>query len=512
MGHKCLYNDKLIFDDELQQFYRLITARWKDRKLDVVKVYEDGTVYGRNMTYSYIGGYFIDFPGEKVRCRFTKDSYIVEEGEFEQILWNFNLWVGSSLIDKNYIILKDSSLKYLITKYKGNRNDELLKIIAMYRKFPEIETLVELNQCKLALDNRLHKLTKSKKKDVINFVKNNFDASVQFDLSKIFTCMKNNIRYKFATTFKDCNGNRDLFNYLVKQDQELSFYQDYEKMAKKAGHNMKDEYWKYPKSLVKAHDKVLQECKNIDQAVDIILNKQFEIVARALNKQEKIIGGNHYYIVQNFEDFHKQAEALKQCLVTSGYMKKFINQESVLIFIKNSKNEPLGTVEIDYKKKILQAYGDESDRSNCKLSEEIIDAVNKYIASIKISKHKFNYNLPQNCYYKGLYNEDKSFNGVEFKENEVYQTEYDDKTIIKTGSDCLASDKVYHFCKTIKDVKGWVANPFAFAIVEPLGPVVQRGTAFGSNKIRIKKISKHEDIARIMLSINKCVKETGMYD
>lgn len=505
MGHKCLYKDILVFDNDIKQFYRLITAFWKNKELDVAKVYEDGTVYGRNITYSYIAGYFVDFPGEKVR--YLGKTYTIEEGEYEEILWNFNLWVDSSIFDKDYITSKDPSLKYLISKFKGNRNDLLLKIIAMYRKYPEIEPLVELDQYKLALDNRLHKLTIGKKKEVINFVKENMVDKQVFDLSKIFTCMKNKIRYKFAAMFKDCKGDRDLFNYLVKQKQTIFFYQDYKEMAIKAGHNFNDNYWKYPKSLIKAHDKVMEECKNIDNALDMILNKQFEIVAHALKRQERIIDGNCYYIVQEFEDFYKQAEALKQCLVSAGYMKKFVNQESVLIFIKNSKNEPLGTVEIDYKKRIIQAYGNESDRNNCKLSDEIIDAVNNYIADIKISKHKFTYKLPQNCYYKGLYDDDKSFNGVEFKANRVYQTKCDDKTIIKTGAKCLASDKVYHFCKTIEDVKKWVTSPFAFAIVEPLGPVVQNGTAYGSNKIKIRKIAKHEDIARIMLSINKCVKE-----
>ncbi len=511
MAHRCTYEDRLIFDDELNQFYRLVTAKWKDRTLDVIKIYEDGKFYVRNLIYSYLAGYLVEFPGEKARYRYASGSYIVEEEEFEEVHWNCNVYAETRFVDKKYIVLRDPSLKYLITKYKGDRNDELLKIIAMYRKYPEIEPLVEIGQCKLALDNRLHKLTKIKKIEVINFVRENITDGQVFDLSKVFTCIKNNIRYKHYETFikcKDgCKDDNDLFKYLIKQGQEYSFYEDYKKMAIKAGHNFDDEYWKHPKSLVKAHDKVLEECKNIDDALDLIISNQFEIVAEKLKKQEQVIDGNHYYIVQSYEDFCNQANSLKQCLIIAGYMNKFIKQESVLIFIKNAKNEPLGTVEIDYKKKILQAYGNEYDRSNCRLPSEILEAVNKYIKGIKISKHKFTYKLPQNCFYKGLYDDDKSFNGVEFKEGKIYQTVYDDKTIIKTGSKCLASDKVYHFCKTVDDVKGWVINPYAFAIVEPLGPVVQNGTAFGSNKIKIRKIASQKDIARIMLSVNKSVKE-----
>lgn len=505
MGHKCTYSDKLVFDSDKKQFYRLITAYWKDKSLDIAKVYEDGTSFGRNITFSYLSGYLVDFPGEKVRCVYTRDSHVVEEEPYEQIFWRFNPGVGTSDIDKKYIVQQDPSLKYLIAKFKGDRNDELLKIISMYRNHPEIEPLVELNQCKLALDNRLHKLTKSKKAEVINFVKENIADNQVFDLSKIFSCLKNNIRYKFYQTFNECKDDHILFKYLVKQNQSYYFYQDYKRMAIKVGHNFKEIYWKYPKHLSKAHDKVREECKHFDNAINLVLNKQFEIVAKALKKQEAVINGNQYYIVQETKDFLKHAEALQQCLITSGYMEKFVEQKSILIFIKDQYSNSIGTVEIDYNKNIIQAYGNEADRNNCTLPKEIITDAKKYISKLKLRKHKFTYRMPKNCYYKGLYDGNESFNGMHFEEGKIYSTSYDDQTIIKTDSECLASDKVYHFCDTIQNVKQWISNPSSFAIVEALGPVVKKGTAFGSNKIKIRKITTINDIAKSFLAINKSV-------
>ena len=64
---------------------------------------------------------------------------------------------------------------------------------------------------------------------------------------------------------------------------------------------------------------------------------------------------------------------------------------------------------------------------------------------------------------------------------------------------------MYHFCKNVQDVTKWVSNPASFAIVEALGPVVQNGTAFGSNKIKIKRITTIQDIATSLLAINKAV-------
>lgn len=506
MAHKCTYKDKILYDEKLKQFYRLVTAFWKDKKHEIAKVYEDGKVYARNLSCSYAGGYCVAFPGETVN--YYGYEYVIENEDYIEILGKFNLWVNKSIVDKDYIISNDTSLKYLVSKYKNNRNDELLKLIAMYRKHPEIEPLVEIGQCSLALDKRLYRLSKKKKLEVINFVKNNLEDGESLNLSKVFKCLKYNIKYEHYNLFEKCKNDKVLFKYLIKQNQSHSFYEDYKKMAINAGHDFNDEYWKYPKSLSKAHDKVLEECKNIEKSIDGILNKQFEIVASKIKKQEQVIDGNHYYIVQDYSDFCNQAMSLMQCLITAGYMKKFIKQQSVLIFIKDSNLKPLGTVEINYKKEIIQAYGNESDRKKCLLPNEVLESVNQYINNIRISKHKFIYNLPKNCYFKGVYNENKSFNGIEFKVGEVYKTAYDDEVIIENGSECIASDKVYHFCKKIDDVNEWVHNLYSFAIVKPLGPVVQKGTAFGSNKIKIEKIATKEEIAKIMLSINKCVKET----
>ena len=366
--------------------------------------------------------------------------------------------------------------------------------------------MVEIGEYKLAIDKRLHKLSPKKKQEVIRFVKNNSN-DVYLDLNKIFICIKNNIEYKFYDTWKACKDNKELFHYLLKQKQTYDFYKDYKKMAIKAGHDFEEDYWKYPHSLLKAHDKVLKECENIDAAVDMVLNKQFEMVASKLKKQERVIDGNHYYIVQNPDDFANQANQLKQCLISAGYMKKIIQQESILIFIKDKELNPIGTVEINYSKKIIQAYGDESNRSNCLLPSEIMDAAKKYIDGIKVRKHNFNYSLPKNCYFKGLYDQDTSFNGLKFEEGQIYQTNFADDDIIKIGSNCMATDKVFHFCKSIQEIKSWIGNPASYAIVEALGAVVNNGTAYGSNRIKIRKITSAEDVAKTLLSLNKAVSE-----
>lgn len=510
MGHHCSYSSRIeILNDKIVY---MLTAYYKDKSEDVY--YEElvsGKQCGRYIRFNYIAGYLVDFPGEKVK--FYGGNYIQKIEDFEEYcemnpfvgIHNNNQKKDLELIQSIHPDLKYFLKKFYQSSYREIDHKELFKVIRQYWKHPEIEPLIQYNQLAIAMNNNLYRLSSKKLKEVIQFIKENWEKYPSMNLKDVLCSIKNKIPYKLVDTFRKCKENPELFQYLLKQKESIVFYEDYIRMVKKAGHNLEDRYWKYPNHLRKAHAKVVEECKNIDNALNVILNAQFEIVANKLKRNEKIIGGNHYYIVQDFKDFSEHANALKQCLITSGYMEKFIKQQSILIFIKDSNLQSIGTVEINYSKKILQAYGNELDRTNCKLPQSILDDANEYIKQLKIRKHSFKYELPKNCYFKGLYDNDKSFNGLKFEVGKTYQTTYDDETILKNQSKCLASNKVYHFCKNVQDVTKWVSNPASFAIVEALGPVVQNGTAFGSNKIKIKRITTIKDIATSLLAINKAV-------
>ena len=69
-----------------------------------------------------------------------------------------------------------------------------------------------------------------------------------------------------------------------------------------------------------------------------------------------------------------------------------INQQCVLIFIKQ-QNKSFGTIEIDYTKNIVQAYGNELDRANCQLTNKIIDYAKKFIHTVKLRKKEYDVSI-----------------------------------------------------------------------------------------------------------------------
>ncbi len=512
--HHVDFEDRLEIDGN--ELVRVIKAVYKDKELDVIVEYPDGYIVGRNLAYGYMSGYLVSFPGEKERYRYGGGSYIVEEEQYSEICWSCNPTIQRSYIDYDLILKFDPNLRYLIKKIKNSNLSlnakNMMLLINYYKEHPEIEALIEANQLFVALNKNLYRLKKEKRKQVINFIKNNKQYT-NMTLISIQRAIKNNIQdYLEYCLFEECKD-INLYKYLkkyitkeIKTGYELvSYYKDYIKMAKKAGHDVEELYWKYPKNLYQAHDKVLKECDYIDKAKDAILSNQFDIVCSKVFKGRKNDYGKYTIsFPENYLDFAEQAKALKQCLISSGYADKLIQQKSILVFIKED-DKRIGTVEFDYNKKMLQAYGNEQDRSNCILPENLKEFAQQFVNESKI--RKVNFKLPDNVFYKGLYEDDKSFNGHKFEEGKIYKTEFDNEIVEKTGGKCLASNKVYHFCKTIENVRAWVSKPESYAIVEALGPVVQKGTAFGSNKIKIKKIMDAKDVAMALLQANKVLSD-----
>ena len=69
MGHRCEYYDRLEIEDN--QLVRVVTAYYKEKSLDIYKEYEDGEFKGRNLTFSNLAGYLVNFPGEEVRIPYS---------------------------------------------------------------------------------------------------------------------------------------------------------------------------------------------------------------------------------------------------------------------------------------------------------------------------------------------------------------------------------------------------------------------------------------------------------
>lgn len=402
MAHHCTYTEHLEVRDN--DIVRMITAYYKD-KHDTI-YYErlkDGECFGRYFEVSNLAGYLVSFVGETRRYYYGCKE-IVEEQDFEPYYPCEIVGENEDTIDERFSLIEKMypDLKYLLFKlknhkiYKNITNAFLFVIIRKYWKHPELENLIQYNQLKLATDERLYKLTKNKLKQVLNFVKEH--SSLELTLNDILCCLKYKIPIDRVNDYrkcKQCGCDSNVFKYLLKQKKDINFvyYVDYIGMVERAGHNADDPYWKYPKNIVAQHDKLMKELALINEKQNKLLKAKFNLVASNVSKNKNYVVEDYsFYVPTEYDDVCTQAKELHQCLITCDYVSKMINQKCVLIFIKQ-QNKPFGTIEIDYTKNIVQAYGNELDRANCQLPNKIIDYAKQFIHTLKLRKKEYDFSI-----------------------------------------------------------------------------------------------------------------------
>ena len=391
MAHKCDYEIKLdyISSEMIDITY---WAYWKDKKLDVIKhrLFLNGDVkeiikVRGNLEFSVFGGWLVAFPNEKY-WRYYYGKQIVPLCEYEVYNKLPNIYYEcdkSELIDK----LKNfyPKYKYLIEKARNKNYYEIYKFMRLANqtgKLSIIEWLVENHQDNLIT---LNNLKTNFNADIFNFINENKETR-NLDIRAVKLAVKEGVDYNTAKRAVDYYfSDIKLKDYLLSQSERMEYYEDYKKMCKKLKKNWDDPYWRYPKDLVKAHNKVMAEIKAIEEAKREEENKQ--IIEKILQKKtyslkHKFIDGSYEcYFPYELEDIKEQADALNQCLITAEYYKKYANKNTILIFIKR-KNKRYATCEITTDKQIKQFYRDESDKKDCSATPVLQAVMNKFLATL----------------------------------------------------------------------------------------------------------------------------------
>lgn len=389
MAHKCDYNVELTYiSSEMVEI--TYWAKWKDKKLDVLKhtLYLEGQEFIRcrdNLRCS-LGGYLVAFPNEKETMHYY-GRYEVELGNYYLIdkLPNISVEVETTDIKDK---LKEfyPEYKYLIDKASSKRYMEIYKLIQLaYKtnKLSVIEWLVEHNQYSLITENNLNHNLKA---DILTFIKNN-SQEYNMDIKAIKLAIKERVDYQRAKRCVDYfYSDIKLQDYLLKQNEYISYYNDYKKMCKQLKKNWSDPYWRYPKNLVEAHNKVLDEINELKRLEDIKRNQELnELLQTKKEKSNKYLftdGAYKVYFPYDLEDIKAQAEELNQCLITCKYHQEYAEGKTILIFIKKN-NKRIATCQITKKKEIRQFYRYEGlDREKAKATPMLKALMERFLKTL----------------------------------------------------------------------------------------------------------------------------------
>lgn len=412
MGHRSKYYLRLEIEND-NELVLINQACYKEYTLDILKYnFTRNTYYYRwgNISYTSLSGWTVEYPGELVRERYSREKYKVKEYPFQEsnevyegLLYG-QLEMSYPMIKK--IILKvNPEYKYLLNKISLDQECNiftLLKLMQMWKEHPyEVELLAQNRFYSIALNKSLYKLTLKKKKEVLKALKN-FNHNVS--LLTVQQFIKSGLKFEEWFAFMTWNNWRvkgnyidsiETFRYCQRKQIDKYRYHDMLDMARNQGHNIDDPYWKYPNNPNEMHDRLLQikleqqrmqeqeEMKKVQKAWDKIKE------IKNKNLKESIDLGNGYslFIPTTIEQYQAAAEKLHQCIINARYYIK-VAKGNCLLFMIWHNGEPSSTCEIDYNKQILQFYGNELDRKNCKPSEYEQEAMNKFLMEFKLKKIK----------------------------------------------------------------------------------------------------------------------------
>ena len=586
MAHHCDYVDRIEiecdYETERRYLVRVVNASWKEYSLDVMREIEANVLvdeprfYYRNIEYCNMGGYLVKFPGEVYRQRYSLDKYIVKLDDWTDCRAQFQLWCKNKLDErsKKNIIELYPEFEYVLKKMNPDdqRIDRVMQILETWKEHPEIEGLIALGMYDVANNKNLFRLTLPKRKQIIQWIcknaKNGKFNPKYIKLKDIQGLIKNKMTIEEYEDYKKSNighygrgryGTRtwtmadvESYRYLKKKypvdytsRNIINYYYDYLDMCKRAGHNLKDPYWKFPSDMYKQHDKVAAELENMAKSAEGLQGEYLKAIMQPLaDKFNAEVDGYKIFIPTEYEDIKKQCDVLYQCLIRNNYVNNVIQQDEILVFIWDKENNPIATAQVYYDKKLGQFYADERGHSSyVRFTQEQTDHFNKvYLEEEKLidAEDEKNYKawFVNSCkpdikvhrafmkwldmfepfkvkadrtkkYYKGFHSRDAlgvyhtSFGDFSFEVGHTYCTPFDDKIIAeKGGQGVVSTNMVFHFCDSIQEISKHY-NPTCYAEVEPVGVVVEHCGALLSNKIKIVRELSDEEVKQILAQESK---------
>ena len=392
---------------------RVLTAEWYEERLDVYRENDDGESQKRNLYRCMYYGWCVAFPGLPMYAHSRKADPPAYLENWES-LPKYMDFGGSFLTerDKETVCKVYPDFKYLLKKFKIERRYELMEILVMWKKHPELELILAAGYAKVGMNESFWKLSEKKRKEVCRFMRL-YPRFKEFKTREILKCLKFNNPELYAeyTLYVLQNKHRyryeeislDDFLYLKKLkgiakdcfdteiERKISIFCDVLQMLERSHHDITDEYWRHPKDLIAIHDRLVAEREAADKARKMAELKKMASKLRAVkNKFSEFatsVNGYSIFVSTDYDEWKKQADALHQCIVASGYFERMANGDYTIVFIQKD-GVPVATAQVYPSGKIGQFYADETDRANCAPSDEVRAAFNKWLEVVPKSKFK----------------------------------------------------------------------------------------------------------------------------
>lgn len=378
---RATYLDRIVVSGK--HIYRIVKAVWPKTRshsagsTDVYRIRDDGREWCKHLAFSCYTGYMVH------EASLDDDTW--DEPAFN--LKEFRLNKSDGITDEELakILKVHPEFKWTLQKAGYVSRASVMNLLVDWLRNPKVELLAGLKMYNLIGNKTYERMTLWNKKRVLKFIRENEKAKY-WPLNKIMFVLNgrgDENDYKEWNEVRDDNGKLVEYKWFCKYRNKLkndkygwivhpllNLYRDYLEMAKYVGHDIKDDYWKYPADIKKAHDKVMAEYNNVKEAERIANKKKLAKEERDKTKNyRKVVAemvgavatrsGLKAYIPMDYREIQRQAHELHQCLVSGGYYGLMASRKLMLVFIADAEGKPVATAEIMPNLKIGQFYADQ---------------------------------------------------------------------------------------------------------------------------------------------------------
>ncbi|MBQ7976091.1 MAG: PcfJ domain-containing protein [Clostridia bacterium] len=367
-------------DDELVQVIVAVKNRYSKWlcKQVVVHSMHSKDCFVKDIAYFWIGGYVTNWhpEGYGKEAWYADGKWDIADDRY------FHIWCPC--INKEYL---EKYPQYKYCAYKEYPYGDFFKYLKVYEKYPQAEYIVKMGLPSRAMSIMLLKQCKKDKQFCKWLYKNKYKIKYGgYYITTILTAYKKNLSLDKVQAFEVAKkrliheeglqpvrdmlkqrGDYEKFiNYINNQNTSYRTYLDYFNACNYLGIDMNIDKNRYPHEFKRWHDIRINEYASAKAKADAKAKKEFnakfKIIAKKYESlQENCKGSFICIIAKSPNELVKEGAFLHHCVGKMGYDKKFVDEVSLIFFIRDKNNPKIPLVTVEYslsKKKILQCYGE----------------------------------------------------------------------------------------------------------------------------------------------------------
>lgn len=391
----CVYMDIYRNKPVLRTFAYQRTKTYGFAVQEIFREYLDHNEENDSLTFSYIGGYRIQWKNKKNNnCYRATPTY--KFYKCYDKFWKPNLSVSVIQTEKEICDILSKYIPYFHLSYY-NAYIDIMQYARLYIENPRLELLSKAGFSYLYNDKLMMKCGADKMKKIASWIKQNksFMYSYLPNYKFIVSAIKNNqtgdehlaeiramegqklfAQNEMTRTFEEVLY---INKYIAKHGCDLQTYIDYLKARQKLNMASNEHSVLFPRELMRQHDYLTSI---IDAKENKDLNKK---LARKYNKFVKFaptMDDFKIVVPKTVHEFIKWGNQLHNCVGSMGYDKKMASGDCIIVgvFVKNKIVE---CCELNKNKKIMQLRGDNNQPSE--YHEEAEKLVNTFIQNMKLN-------------------------------------------------------------------------------------------------------------------------------